>query len=775
MKKWLLYIVSVFTLSTSWAGGMGSPTPWNWTGFYVGIHEGWVWGSYNPHTAASTVDPLGVSTAQTITGVGDQVLNPNGFSTGIAGGYNWQCNHYLLGFEADFETLDLSGFVKTGAVPYPSPDDAFTFVVSAYANNNWMATFRPRVGLVANDWLFYATGGLGLTRLNDNFLFSDDTDFGALESGRIHRVKASYTVGAGIEKKIKPNLSIKAEYLYSNFGRNEANITSSELDPASPVLSFTHSAGFIANMVRVGINYQFGDLAAGPLMEPCNWIIEAGARFWFNNGSLGAPQPLLNNFNDPVLASRLVYKPENGYAGETFVRLDDSSDFFVKGLLGAGGITSGKMLDEDFPVDVYSNTSLDNNSGHQAYATADFGYSLIRTIAAKFGPFVGYNYFTQHINTYGCHQLAGDGTCTPEGTVPNDFLIIANDNRLDSLRLGLSSQFFISDQLRFTTETAYLPWVSFNGVDHHNGRGLVLPFNSNQGNGLMLEAALDYKLTNSWFVGVGGRFWAWNMRNGSEIFNFLDSSSASAEPIRLNNERYGVFVQSSYQWGGVLVHDKEEDAASKCWTGFYVGGQLGGGWSDDSWYDPFPSTVDDFSGLTNVRGFGDSTHATGPLGGGLIGGNWQYNAWVLGVEADWNAANITGENTCFSGIGGVNCRRIVNSLATLTARVGLTYNQSLVYAKGGGSWSNADYQIQGNTNALRLGNQDIQRDSRGWTTGVGIEYALTPCWSTFFEYNYLDLGDTKTYFANVSEINAFNIPVSQSMNLFKTGVNYKFL
>jgi hypothetical protein len=56
------------------------------------------------------------------------------------------------------------------------------------------------------------------------------------------------------------------------------------------------------------------------------------------------------------------------------------------------------------------------------------------------------------------------------------------------------------------------------------------------------------------------------------------------------------------------------------WTGFYVGGHMGGGWSDDRWSDPFASTVGAL-GFINVAGFGDATRATGPLGGGQIGAN----------------------------------------------------------------------------------------------------------------------------------------------------------
>jgi hypothetical protein len=52
-----------------------------------------------------------------------------------------------------------------------------------------------------------------------------------------------------------------------------------------------------------------------------------------------------------------------------------------------------------------------------------------------------------------------------------------------------------------------------------------------------------------------------------------------------------MFVQSSYRWGDTtpVARGFAEASAPKNWTGFYVGGHLGGGWSDDRWSDPFGS------------------------------------------------------------------------------------------------------------------------------------------------------------------------------------------
>ena len=73
------------------------------------------------------------------------------------------------------------------------------------------------------------------------------------------------------------------------------------------------------------------------------------------------------------------------------------------------------------------------------------------------------------------------------------------------------------------------------------------------------------------------------------------------------------------------------------WSGFYIGGHIGGGFENSSWTDPFTGSNDTF----NNSGF---------LGGAQIGVNTQFNWLVLGLEGDfsWTSA-IKGTGTDFAG------------------------------------------------------------------------------------------------------------------------------
>jgi opacity protein-like surface antigen len=221
------------------------------------------------------------------------------------------------------------------------------------------------------------------------------------------------------------------------------------------------------------------------------------------------------------------------------------------------------------------------------------------------------------------------------------------------------------------------------------------------------------------------------------------------------------------------------------WTGIYIGGHAGGGWSDGRWSDPFGSTTSIAVSpppptAVNFAGFGDVTHATGPLGGGQIGANLQTGGWVLGVQADASSANLHGENTCFSGLGGVNCQHVVNAIGTAAGRAGFAWDRSLIYAKGGGAWTATNYslfantvQVYNDTNPMTSGTGSTNVTAAGWVAGAGIEYAVTNNWTTSFEYDHIDVGSVGVAFPTVVPVNTQSISVRQTLDVFKLAVNYK--
>ena len=467
------------------------PAVHNWSGFYTGVNAGIAWGAFNPTTSTASDGTIGPATTPVFNSAGHQAGDPLGFGGGVQAGYNWQSGHWLAGIEGDVEYLHLNFPART-YVPFVGNNN--TAVMSAYDNANWVASLRPRLGWADGDWLFFLTGGPAVTKYEDEFSIWVVNSSGGDQFWQTSGLRAwrlGYAAGGGVERAIGNNWSVKAEYLH--FGFDSATATQVQSTNQHQVI--TQSAGLKADMVRLGLNYRFGGAdasAASPrlfdsaaqmssIWNASNWEFDVGTRAFFSNGLDGESNPLggtPTNAGNFVI-SRLLWSNLNSLAGETYGRLDHSSGFFVKGYLGAGGLFNGVLHDEDFPADLaYSNTRS-TVTGSMGYVTADAGYTFLKAPGAKLGAFVGYNFFSQQLISHGCSQVAGDDICAPPN--PTTEITVTQDIQFNSLRVGLSAQFMLSDRLKFVADAAYVPLVSAVGVDDHNATASYFPESASAG------------------------------------------------------------------------------------------------------------------------------------------------------------------------------------------------------------------------------------------------------------------------------------------------------
>jgi outer membrane immunogenic protein len=243
---------------------------YNWSGFYVGANVGGAWGKFDP-TTSTVFSPIGYfadSSVPAVNAVGVQTINPSAFTGGVQAGFNWQTGNVVFGGEIDFNSFHLSGSASgTGVYPCCAPS---IFTVTSAAHTDWLLTARGRLGIVANNLLFYGTGGLAVTNLNGSFTFSDNCGDivtcngpggpNAAEAASLSKTKLGYTVGGGVEAGLWGNWSLKAEYLYVKF-RSESvvgTISTSGLQPFAALNPFTHSIDLRAHIARLGVNYRFG-------------------------------------------------------------------------------------------------------------------------------------------------------------------------------------------------------------------------------------------------------------------------------------------------------------------------------------------------------------------------------------------------------------------------------------------------------------------------------------------------------------------------------------
>ena len=190
------------------------------------------------------------------------------------------------------------------------------------------------------------------------------------------------------------------------------------------------------------------------------------------------------------------------------------------------------------------------------------------------------------------------------------------------------------------------------------------------------------------------------------------------------------------------------------WTGFYVGGNIGGGWSRDS---GAPGCTDS-SGIPNGPSCqnvpGSTINGSGVIGGGQIGYNWQTgSSWLVGVEADIQAADIKGStvlNGPFSRFGGAlaltaaqfTASEKLDWFGTLRGRVGATVGPALLYVTGGLAYGHAQLNTNFVDALLFTFPASASVTKAGWTVGAGVEWAFAGNWSAKLEGLYYDLGTT---------------------------------
>lgn len=251
------------------------------------------------------------------------------------------------------------------------------------------------------------------------------------------------------------------------------------------------------------------------------------------------------------------------------------------------------------------------------------------------------------------------------------------------------------------------------------------------------------------------------------------------------------------------------------WNGWYIGANIGGGWSD---YGDIDNTVTSTACWLGTFGgkacaakasalnaaipeqFG--TDPSGLIGGVQLGYNFQAGAFVWGIETDFQGADIKGDASVASGptviphlffpdtlsLTGAASQKL-DWFGTLRGRLGfLVMPQLLVYGTGGLIYGHveSDAAFTGHIQGVFPfdGSTAIsQSDTRaGWTAGGGLEWMFARNWSIKGEYLYYDLGhvtldQTLTLTSTIpGHFVSANISsdVRYTGSITRIGVNYKF-
>jgi outer membrane immunogenic protein len=222
------------------------------------------------------------------------------------------------------------------------------------------------------------------------------------------------------------------------------------------------------------------------------------------------------------------------------------------------------------------------------------------------------------------------------------------------------------------------------------------------------------------------------------------------------------------------------------WSGFYVGGNVGGHWGTDK---VTTITDVDFEGLgpdagTAIDGASPATlHPQGFIGGLQAGYNIEGMGGVFGIEVDanWLGGSATRTLTnipVISPLDALTSTTQATFLSTLRMRWGTTLwsDRSLFFVTAGFAFAT----LKTTDSMGHFGNTVITTTSNsttepGLTAGGGFEYAFTDNISGKFEYLYVSIKSVGTTIpASAGNLDSVAVNHDYSDHIGRFGLNFKF-
>lgn len=185
----------------------------NWSGAYIGVNAGYRWvDDWVRRDVGSNFN-----------------LDSSSFAGGLQVGYLFQTGPLVYGLEGDvtFGDNDKSRTLGGGQTIRTEMD--------------WSGSARARIGYAVDRVLVYGTGGVAFANV-------DITGASAGVDTK-NETLVGWTVGAGLEYALTNNMSLRGEYLYSDFGTTSVGFPSSGLAAQRQDVN--------SHLARLGVNFKF--------------------------------------------------------------------------------------------------------------------------------------------------------------------------------------------------------------------------------------------------------------------------------------------------------------------------------------------------------------------------------------------------------------------------------------------------------------------------------------------------------------------------------------
>jgi outer membrane immunogenic protein len=256
------------------------PASFRWTGWYAGINAGYIDTIGRTNTDADIVTTS--SAPQNAFSIANGATNQfneghQGFLGGAQVGYNYQFSRsFVGGLEADIQGTKLHrDYAATNTVALSNFGPSWIASTQVSNSLDYLGTVRARLGVTPTpNVLVYSTGGLAFGGVRSNTQINFTNDGGATPgatSGSFSDTRYGWTAGAGAEWMFGANWTAKLEYLYYDLGTASYATGGYAVDVGPTrfpgfgieTIATRTSTRFEGSIVRVGLNYKFGD---GPVV-----------------------------------------------------------------------------------------------------------------------------------------------------------------------------------------------------------------------------------------------------------------------------------------------------------------------------------------------------------------------------------------------------------------------------------------------------------------------------------------------------------------------------
>ncbi len=215
----------------------------SWTGFYVGLRLGYGWhdGSISSELLPNDLFFIEPGTLEN---------DADGITGGGQLGFNWQLGRFVLGAEADFSGAAVDDESNRAIAIEPGP---FPGNEPLRHEIDWFGTVRGRLGFAPTQRLLvYGTGGFAYAHIEQTAgIIVPVTDY----VNRVEQTEVGWTLGGGIEYALGRNWSVKAEYLYLDFGKS--SMTALAADPNFAPFRVNYDWDNDLHSFSIGVNYLF--------------------------------------------------------------------------------------------------------------------------------------------------------------------------------------------------------------------------------------------------------------------------------------------------------------------------------------------------------------------------------------------------------------------------------------------------------------------------------------------------------------------------------------